>query len=156
ETLAAGLERADGGGADTHHVPLAQLANLVVEPDPPRSSDDDIGLFLLAVAVRHRRAHTGPVAEGADSPVLGTGVRAGHASFETRLVLACGILDLLEVHDRKARHRAPPRVTTTNDRKAERRRPRTGNGVGPVTRADTPSDPGRSRTPPCPLPRSRA
>ena len=40
-----------------HHVELAQLDHLVVEPDPPGPGDDHVGLLLLFVVVPVRGLH---------------------------------------------------------------------------------------------------
>jgi len=61
---------------DADDVPLPDLADLVVEPDPARAGDDHVGLLLLAGAVAARRADARGVAPVADAEVTGADVLA--------------------------------------------------------------------------------
>jgi len=89
EPVAAGFDRAYRRGSDADNVPLPQLVELVVEADPAGAVDDDVGLFLFAVAVCHRGADAGRVAEVADPEMLGVEVFAREATFDPGCALAC-------------------------------------------------------------------
>ena len=78
------LERADDRRRDAHDVPLLELVDLVVELDAAGAADDDVDLFLLAVAVAARRAEVRAVPEVADADVLRVDVRAGELGGEVR------------------------------------------------------------------------
>jgi hypothetical protein len=54
EAVASGFERSHRRGVDAKDIPAAELADLVVESDVSRASDDDVGLLLFAVAMRRR------------------------------------------------------------------------------------------------------
>ena len=82
EPVRPGLERAHDVRGDADDVPRAEVDDLVVELDPARAADDDVGLLLLAVAMAERRAEAGAVAEVADAEVLGVDVLAGEPCLE--------------------------------------------------------------------------
>src|SRR4051794_2290672 len=67
QALGTAFERADDRRRDAHDVPLLELVDLVIELDTAGAADDDVDLFLLAVAVAARRAVVRAVAEVADA-----------------------------------------------------------------------------------------
>ena len=69
QPVGSGLESPDDLGRDAHHVPLTKLHDLVVEEDATRPGHDDIGLLLFTMAVGHRTAQVGLIAEEADAQV---------------------------------------------------------------------------------------
>ena len=104
EAVVSGFDRTDRLWADSNDVPLVDLVDLVVEPDPAGAVDDDVRLFLFAVAVGHGCADAGRVAEVGDAEVLGVDVLAREAGLDAGCALAGGVLDVLQVRDREGRH----------------------------------------------------
>src|SRR6266516_5323587 len=84
ETVLACFDRANGLRTNPDDVPLTELVHLVVEPDPARATDHDIRLFLFAMAMCHRGAEAGRVAQVADPAVLGVDGLACQASLQCR------------------------------------------------------------------------
>src|SRR5947208_16628836 len=54
EAVIPGFEGSHRCGFDANNIPAAELADFVVEPDLAGATDDDVGLFLFAVAMRRR------------------------------------------------------------------------------------------------------
>src|SRR5438067_182791 len=54
EAVVSGFEGSHRCGVDANNIPAAEVADLVVESDLTGSADDDVGLFLFAVAMRFR------------------------------------------------------------------------------------------------------
>src|SRR3954451_21936832 len=65
------LEPARHVRRDPDHVPLLQVGDLVVQLDPARAGDHDVGLLLDLVLVADLGSQTGAVAEVAHSQLLG-------------------------------------------------------------------------------------
>src|ERR1700704_563134 len=84
-----------------HDVPLLEVVDLVIEPDPARAGHHDVRLLLLAVAVGHRRAHAGRVPEMADPEGLRIQVLASEASLDARRPAGGGILEVHQVLERE-------------------------------------------------------
>src|SRR3954453_4458940 len=82
EAIGTGLESAHDVRSDAHDVPLAQLDRLVVELDPARAADHDVGLLLLAVAVPTGGPAARRVAEVADPKLRGVEELAREAAFD--------------------------------------------------------------------------
>src|SRR6185312_8194308 len=75
-------EAADDVGRDAHHVPLAQVVHLVVEPNLAGSADDDVDLLLLAMVVAHGRPEVSRIAEVGDAEMLGLEPAAAHVGLD--------------------------------------------------------------------------
>src|ERR1019366_7911383 len=93
QSVGACLEGAHDLRCNAHDVPLAKLEDLVIQENPTRSGDDDVGLFLLAVAVGHRAAHVGLVAEVPYAEVTRLQVLAAEPTLDPGRALAHGVLD---------------------------------------------------------------
>src|SRR3954470_12862923 len=104
QPVGAGLEGTHDRWRDADDVPLADLADLVVESYAPRAGDDDVGLLLLAMAVATRIAHVRLVGKAADPELGRAEVLACEASLEAWEPVAHGVLDVEQVHHRVVGH----------------------------------------------------
>jgi hypothetical protein len=102
--VGACFEGAHDRGCDAHHVPQPEIEHLVIEKYSPGSGDDDVGLLLLAMTVRHRAAHVRGVAEVADPKISGLQVLAAKAALDSGSTIADRVFDLQKVHDGKTGH----------------------------------------------------
>src|SRR4051812_45782288 len=104
QPVGAGLEGAHDRWRDADDVPLADLADLVGEPDAPRAGDDHVGLLLLPLAVATELAQVRLEGEAPDPDHRGAEVLACEASLEAGEPVANGVLDVEQVHDRVVGH----------------------------------------------------
>src|SRR3954454_13258673 len=126
EPVGSGGEAAHGGGRHADEVPAADVVDVVVELDLPRSADHDVDLLLLAVAVADWQVHVRLVAHPRHAEVLGLEVLAGEARVDRDPRVAVRVLDRVEVLDRVAGHRREATKVPRRDRRrsAARGRPR--------------------------------
>src|SRR5205807_1908148 len=103
ETLGSTLEGPDNIRRDSHHVPRAELRDLVVETHSPRAADDDVCLLLFAVAVAAAGPVARSVAEVAHAEMLAVQVAAPKARLHVGPVSG-QVIQLFEVRNREIGH----------------------------------------------------
>src|SRR5436305_7204876 len=151
EPIGTSLESAHDVRSDAHDVPLAQLDRLIVELDPPRAADHDVGLLLHLVAVPTGDATFRRVAEVADSQLLGIEELAREAPFDS--LDAGRVLDLHQVLDRIVADEHQPRDWRCPARRLRRSRsPMPARSPRHRHRASWPAAPRQQRRSPRPSP----
>jgi hypothetical protein len=92
QPIRACFKRSDNLRGDPHHIPLTKFLDFVIKQNAAGAGDDDVGLLLLTVTVRHRTAQVRRVAKETDSKVARAEMLTTEPTLNPGRAIADGVL----------------------------------------------------------------